>query len=217
MQRPVVLAREIGLPRQRIAPHRFGRAKARNRLPDRLRLGQPARAIFAARHRPFVRVQHRHPVIAQSRDIAPRGGMIPHAHVHRGHGDHRLVGRQQQRGRQIVGDPRRHLRHQVGARGANHHQIRLAAQLDVAHLGLVLKIPQRGIDRLFGQRRQRHRCHELLPALGHDAGHLAAALADQPHQLARFIRRDAAADDQQDPARMHPGHDYPIQPSRIAP
>ena len=170
-----------------------------DRVPDRFRLGQAAGAVFAAGHRAFVGLHHLDPRLAQPGHVALRGGVLPHAHVHRRDCHDRLVGREDQRGREIVGDARRHLGEQVGGRRADHNQVGLAAQLDVPHFGFVLEVPQRGIDRLFGERGERHRGDELLPALGHNAGHRSARFADQPHQFARFVRCDAAADDEQDP------------------
>ena len=51
--------------------------------------------------------------------------------------------RKQQRGRQIVGDARRHARHQIGGGGRDHHQIGRAAELDVPDLGLAPEVEQR--------------------------------------------------------------------------
>ena len=177
----------------------------RDRGPDRRRLGQAARAVFAAGHRPLVGLDHLDPGLAQPCHVAPRRRVPPHAHVHRRDRHDRLVGREEQRGREVVGDARRHLGEQVRGRRAHDHQVGLAAEPDMAHLGLVLEIPQRGIDRVLAQRGERHRGDELLPALGHHASHRTARLADQPDELARLVRRDAAADHEQD-AQAFTGH-----------
>jgi hypothetical protein len=66
------------------------------------------------------------------------------------------------------------------------------------HLGLVLQVPEAGVDRLLGQSRQGHRRDELRSAGGQDAADARPGLADQPNQLAGLVGRDAAADDQQD-------------------
>ena len=174
-----------------------------DRREDRLGLGQAPRPIFAARHLALVGLEDRHAVGAQPRDVAPGRLVLPHPHVHRRRGEHRLVGGEQQGGGEIVGDPRRHLRQQVGGRRADHDQVGLAAELDMAHLDLVLEVPQAGMDRLLGQRRQRHRRDELRAALGQHAAHAAARLADQPDQLARLVGGDAAADDEEDALAPH--------------
>ena len=61
---------------------------------DRFGFGQATGAIFAAGHRAFVGFKHRDAVAAQLRDVARRGGMLPHPHVHRWSGDDGRVGRE---------------------------------------------------------------------------------------------------------------------------
>ena len=170
----------------------------RNRAPDRLGLGQAAIAEFAAGHRALIGVKHGHTGRGEQFDIALGRLVLPHPHIHGGHGHHRLVGGEDQRGGKIIGNPARHLGKQIGGRRAHHHQISLAAQLDMTHLGLVLEVEQVGVDLVLAQCGERHRGDELLAALGNDAGDLAAALADQAHQLAGLVGCDAAAHDQQD-------------------
>ena len=77
---------------------------------DRIGLRQPAFAIFAARHRAFVRIEDDHAIIAQLANIALGCRMIPHPHIHSRDRHHLGVGCQQQGGRQIVGDSRGHLK-----------------------------------------------------------------------------------------------------------
>ena len=101
---------------------------------------------------------------------------------------------------EVVGDPCRHLREQVGRRRADHDQIGLAAELDMAHLGLVLQIPQRGIDRAFRQGRKAHRGDEMGAARGQDGGHRMAGLARQADQLGGLVGGNATADDEEDAA-----------------
>ena len=190
---------EIGLALERI-----GRAEhPLDRREDRLGLGQAAGAKFAARHLALVRLHHRNAIRAKPRDVAPGRGVKPHPHVHRRRGEHRLVGGEEQRGGELVGEAGGHLRHQIGRRRRDHHQVRLAAELDMAHLGLVLEIPQRGIDLFLGERGERHRSHEMLAAAGQHAAHPHPRLADQPDELARLVGRDPAADDEKDALAGH--------------
>ena len=85
-------------------------AKTRGDLgPDDLGLGQASGAELAARHRAFVGLHHLDARLAQPCDIPPGRFVEPHLHVHRRHREHRLVGREDQRGRKIVGDARSHL------------------------------------------------------------------------------------------------------------
>ena len=169
----------------------------RNLGPDDFRVGQATGAEFTASHWPGIGIDHPHACLLQPADIALGRLVLPHAHIHCGHDHYRLVGRKDQRGCEVIRDACCHLGHQIRRCRAHHHQIRLAAELDMAHLGLVLEIPQRGVDRVLTQRGERHGGDKLLSAFCHDAGNIAAALADQPHQLARFVGRDAAAHYQQ--------------------
>ena len=112
-----------------------------DRDPDRRRFGQPAGAKLTAGHRPFIGIEHRDAVIDQCRHVAARRGVFPHPDIHRRNRQHRLVGGEQQRGGQIIGNPARHLGHQIGRGRADHDQIRLPRQLDMPHLDLVLEVP----------------------------------------------------------------------------
>ena len=177
-----------------------------NLRPDGFRVGHPARPEFAAGHRAYIRFHHPHACLPQPCDVALGGIMLPHPHIHGRHSHHRLVSRQNQRGRQIIGNARCHLGQQIRRCGADHHQISLPAQLDMAHLGFVLQIPQCGVHRVFTQRGQRHGGDKLLAAGSHHAGDIAASLADQPHQLARFIGGNTAPHHQQDTRRSPRAH-----------
>ena len=170
-----------------------------DRVPHRHRLGQAARAVFAAGHRAFIGIEHMDAARDQVLDVVLRGGMLPHPHIHRRHCQHWFISREQQRGRHIVSDAVRHLGEQIGRGRADDNQIGAARQLDVAHLDLTGQIPERGVHRVFAERGQGHRGDEFGAALGQHTADLAAALADQAHQLASLIGRDAAADDEQDP------------------
>ena len=174
-----------------------------NPREDRRRLGHAAGAELAAGHRAFIRVHHRDARLAQPVGIALGRLVFPHLHVHRGNGKHGLVGREDQRGGEIVGDPGGHLGQQIGRRRAHDHEIGLAAELDMPHLDLVLEVEERSINLVFRQRGECHRGDELLPAFGQHAGHRTACLADQADQFARFVSGNAAADDEQD---LRPAH-----------
>ena len=171
--------------------------------PDHFRFRQPPGAEFAAGHFAFRRRHHPYARIAQPGDVALRGAMMPHAHVHRRHGKHRLVGGEDQRGGEIIGDAGGHLGHQVRRGGADDYQIGRTAELDMADLRLVLQIPQRGVDLTAGKRGKAHRRDELRAAFRQHARDLRPALADETDKLARLVGGDAAADDQQDTRRNH--------------
>ena len=68
------------------------------------------------------------------------------------------------------------------------------------HLRLVLEIPQRRVDRTFGQRGEAHRGNEMRAALGQHGRDRMAFLAQQADELGRLVGGDAPADDEKDAA-----------------
>ncbi len=205
MQRAMLAGREIRLSGEHVLAAIGERVLDLGK--DRGGFGQAPGAVFAARHLALVGVDDINAVVAQLRDIALRRRVLPHAHVHRGHREHRRVGREQQRGGKVVGVPRRHLGDEVGGGGRNDDQVGLARQLDMSHLDLILEVPERGEDLVFGQGGERHRRDEMRSALGQDAAHAHPRLADQPDELARLVSGNPAADDQED---VSIGHQYPV-------
>ena len=122
---------EDALAGERLA--RFGAEQRLDRRDDLQRLGHAADAGFAAlRHLAGVRADGDDAVGDELREIALRRRVRPHARVHRRREQDRLVGREQHRGREIVGVAVRHLGHQVGGRGRDHDEIGVARQPDVA-------------------------------------------------------------------------------------
>ena len=88
-----------------------GRDRAFLRYPreDRRRFGHPKCANSPQAIAPSSGSITATPAWRNQSALALGRRMLPHAHVHRRHGQHRLVGRQDQRGRQVVGDPGGHL------------------------------------------------------------------------------------------------------------
>ena len=123
--------------------------------------------------------------------------MRPHHQIHRRGDQHRLVGGEQSRRREIVGEPRRHPRDQIGGRRRDDDEIGLARQADMAHLALVGQRQEVVIDLVLAERGDRERRHELLRRRGHDAAHRGAALAQPADQVEALIGGDPAGDDQQ--------------------
>ena len=131
--------------------------------------------------------------------------MRPHFRVHGRRHQHRLSGRQQHRGSEIVGKAVGELGHQVGGGRRDDDEVGLASQPDMADILLVLAVEQIGEDMVGGQRADRQRRDETLRGLGHDGAHRGAALAQPADQVERFVGGDAAADDQEN-ALVGKGH-----------
>ena len=169
-----------------------------DRGEDRAGFGHAAGAMFAAGHVAGVRPGDRNAIRDQGGQVALRGGMAPHVHIHRRRDQDRLVRRHQQGRGQIIGMTTAHPGHQIGGAGRDNNQIGGAAELDMAHLGFGSQVEKILVHRGAGKGRDRQRRDEFGPGAGqdrHDAGPLAAQQADQ---LERFVGGDAPADNQKD-------------------
>ena len=190
--------------RTRISRGRFGRFAERSRcqrlfdrLDDRRRLGHAARAEFSTGHWPRFGADEQYAVVFQAIEVAAGRRVQPHPHVHRRGGEHAFVGRQQESGGQIVGEPGRHSGENVRARRRDHDQVGGARQLDMADRGFVREAEQFVADRLPAKGRRRKRGNELLSRRGHDDAHRRAAVSQPPDQLQRLVGRYSSTDDQE--------------------
>ena len=174
---------------------------------DFQRLGHAAEAVLAALgHRARVRPHAGDAVGGQQREIAPGRRVLPHARVHRRGDQHRPVGREQNRGSEIVAMAARHLGQQVGGCRRHHDEIRFARQPDVADIKLALRIEQVGKNATTAERPGRQRRDELLRRRGQDAAHRRPALAQPADEVKALIGRDATGNDQKNaPSLEHRG------------
>ncbi len=143
--------------------------------------------------------------------------MEPHPDVHGRREENPLVGREQQRAREVVGDPLRHLGHEIGGGRCHDQEVGRARQFDVAHLGFVGEREQVVVDPLAREARDRQGGHESLGGFRHHGPDLSASFTQTPHEVERLIGRDAAADHQEDaPVRQgsFERHDLRRAPTR---
>jgi hypothetical protein len=178
--------------------------RARQHLDDRLdQLGhfrQPTRTGFAAfGHLTDVGTDEGDAVGLELGNVAPSGRMQPHARVHGGCDQHRLVGGHQHAGCKVIRMPACHLGEQVGGGRCDDDQIGFAGQADVADLALVVEIEQFGEHAVVGERADRQRRDELMRGLRHDRTNGNAVLAQPPDQIEALVGCNAAADDEQHP------------------
>ena len=137
------LARE----RSGVAQQRLGGGGDLQRLGHAADAGLAALGHLAARSgRPT-----RTPSAASCARLRLRRLGRPHVRVHRRREQHRLVGREQHRGGEIVGMAARHLRHQIGGGRRDHDQIGVARQPDMADVEFALRIEQIRIGALAAQ------------------------------------------------------------------
>ncbi len=116
---------------------------------DRLRHAAEA-SLAAFRHFAGIRSDREDAVGAQLRDIALGCRMLPHARVHGGRDQHRLVGREQHGRGEIVGEPVGHFGNQVGGRRCHHDQISVAREPDMTDVEFahhIEQIDERGLAR----------------------------------------------------------------------
>ncbi len=195
--------RLVGRPaRHQRAPPRERRLRPEillNGADDLHRLGHAPEAAFVLGERARIGPDPPHAARFQGFHVRDGGIVAPHAVVHRGGHQHRLVGGEQHRRGEIVGDALRHFGEDIRRRRGHDEQIGLLREPQMAHLRLVGQRKDVGINLLMAERRDRQRRHELRPAFGQDAAHRAAALAQPPDQLQRLVGRDPAGDDQQNP------------------
>jgi hypothetical protein len=138
-------------------------------------------------------------VVAQELEVALRRGVLPHLHVHRRRKHQRAAPREAKRRQEIIGEPMRHLGHEVGARRRHQDQVAVARMLDVTHVVGHSAVPKVGPDRLPGQRLHGDRRDEPDCRFGHRHAHVNSAAREQAHELGSLVGRDAAGNAQKNP------------------
>ena len=139
----------------------------------------------------------RTPSAVSLRQIARRCFGRPHARIHRRRDQDRLVGCQQNRGRQIVGVTAGHFGEEVRGCRRNDNEIGVASKPDVPDVEFALRIEQIGKSALSGERADGKRRHKMPCGRREDAAQSRSALLQAPDQIERLIGGDAAADDEE--------------------
>jgi hypothetical protein len=160
------------------------------------RLGHAPKAEFAAGHRPFARPDTLHAAALEQGEVRLRGWVVPHAPIHRRRDQRRLVAGQQGGRGEIVGEALRHLGDDVRGRRRHDDEVGLPAQADMPHLALVGQGEELGIDLVLAEGCQRQGGHELGPAVGQDAAHGRAPLAQPADELQGLVGGDPAGNDE---------------------
>jgi hypothetical protein len=141
-----------------------------------------------------------HPALTQHGKIGLHRRMRPHLLVHRRRDIQRRSAGQTQRGQQVVGQPVRQPRQQIGTGRRNHDALGPARQFDMAHRRFGLRIPQAGAHGLSGQGLEGCRADKMRGACRHHHTHFRADFMQPAHQLASFVGRDPAGYAKQDTA-----------------
>ncbi len=160
-------------------------------LVDRLGVGQAPGTGVGAGEAPDRRVEHDHAAGAQGGDVGLRGRVLPHLGVHRRSHHDRAARGEQHVGEQVVGEPRRGTREEVGRGRRDDHEVGLLPEAHVRHV--VDVVPHLGGDRLARQRGPGGRADEVQGGPGGDDGDVVAGLGEPAQQLGRLVRGDPAA------------------------
>ena len=197
---------------------RGGRERRLNRVDDGLRLAHAAGPVLAAGHVSLFGADEERAIRSQLRGVALRRGMKPHAQIHRRREQHPLVGRKQQRRRQIIGDSIRRLCQEIGCRRRDDDEIGVAREADVPHFAFERRVEEVGVDGRAGKGGERKLGDEFPARRRQDDARRSARLAQPANELERLIRRDPASHDEQNPftreflRRLENRH--PVLPSR---
>jgi hypothetical protein len=168
-------------------------------LDDVGRLGQPPRPHPAARQESDPRRDHRGAGdVDEPVQVRLQQRVVPHVDVHRRRQQQRRLGRQRDRGQEIVAHARRQPRDHVGGGRRDDQQVGLIGELDVPDLRFAIEIEELGVHRVAGQRLEGQLADELGRGAGHDHPHLGARLDEEPAELRRLVGRDAAGDAEDD-------------------
>ena len=151
------------------------------------------------------RSDHPPPPGHEQRDI--RCGRVGGIHriVHRGGEQHRFRGREEQRGEQVVGHPRRCARDQVRGRRGHDDQIGVLAQGEMVERPATL--PQGGANGASGDGFERRATDEFSRTTGQDDVHEGTAgreLASHQHALVGRDPPGHAEDDMAAPPHLRP-------------
>ncbi len=118
-------------------------------------MSRPGSRLTTLRHFADCRPDETNAVGLELRDVAARRRIEPHGRIHGRRDKHRLVGREQNSGRKIVGVTAGHPRDEVGGRWSDDDEVVIACETDMPDLALLIEIEEIGQHTLIGQRGRR--------------------------------------------------------------
>ena len=171
------------------------RPRRRQRRQQIRRLNKPPCPALGLGHRALDGAGKPHTPAAQHGHIRLCCRVFPHRRVHRRRHQHRRAAGQQHGGGQIRGQPMRHARQHIGARGGDHDPVRPARQTNMANA--LLGRPKIMMHRAASECRHRLAGDETRAALSQNGPHLMPGGAGQPDKHQRLEGRNTARDDDQ--------------------
>ena len=130
----------------------------------------------------------------QGLDVLLRGGVFPHAGVHRGGDQHGGLRRHDGGREHIIRDAAGHLADDIRRCRRDQKQVRALGQRDMLDLPCLRALKCIHGNRMTGQRLKRQRRDKPACMLRHDHIHIQALLLQQTKQLTCLISSDAPGD-----------------------
>ena len=163
---------------------------------DLLRLEHAAASGEARSHPALGGPDHGGAARAEHREIRLDGGVLEHAGIHRGSDEERTARREGRHGEEIVGEPVRELREEVGGRRRDEEESRAFGEADVQDVGLrAPEVRVRGAPR---ERLKRQRRDESGRCSRQDRVHARAGLRELAREIGGLVSSDGAADAEED-------------------
>src|SRR5271169_6053904 len=122
--------------------------------------------------------------------------MLEHAGVHRGRDEQRAPRREGRHGEQVVGEPVRQLREDVGRRGGDEEEVRPSREADVQDVRV--RAPEVRVRRAAREGLERQGRDEPARGRRQDRVHVRARLREEARELGGLVRGDGAADAEED-------------------
>ena len=133
---------------------------------------------------------------AERREVRLDGGMLEHAGVHRGSDEERAPRRERGHREEVVGEPVRELREDVGGGGRDDEKVRSLGEADVQDVRLLApEVRERGTAR---EGLERERRDEARRGRRQDRVHARAGLRQPAREIRGLVRGDRAADAEED-------------------
>ena len=164
---------------------------------DFRRLGHATWPKFTAGHVALIGADKDDTVALKGGEVSLGGRMIPHAYIHgRGHED-RLVGSQQNRRCEVIGQTLGGLGHEVSGGWGDNHKISGPGQLDMTHFSFIRQAEKVRMDRVFRQGREGQGGDKLCPCRGQNDPNICPRLSEKSNEFKALIGGDPATDNQE--------------------
>ena len=161
------------------------------RRDDLRRFAHAARAALAAGLRALGGADEAQAARGEQRTVVTRRRMRPHDMVHGRRQQQWCAGRQAQGGQQVGGEAGGEFGHHIRRGRGDDHEVRPARELDVAHGGLGLRVPEVLAHRLAGDGLEHRGRDHAGGAAGHDHAYLGTLVTQAADDIRALVGGDA--------------------------